>query len=83
MKADLLRLAALLHVEVLEKDNDKVEDLKAKIRPVMAVLKDVKPAAALMERASSGSTRTFSNPLSRPMPTTSNSLPLPSAAPAP
>eukprot|EP00439_Symbiodinium_sp_Y106_P077415 s2135_g16.t1 len=39
---------------VLEKDNDKVEDLKAKIRPVMAVLKDVKPAAALMERASSG-----------------------------
>jgi len=81
LKADLLRLAALLHVEVLEKD--KVEDLKAKIRPVMAVLKDVKPAAALTAPASSGSTTTFSNPLSRPMPTTSNSLPLPSAAPAP
>ena len=37
LKADLLRLAALLHVDVSEKD--KVEDLKAKVKPMVELIK--------------------------------------------
>ena len=41
LRGDLLRLASLLHVKVDEKD--KIEDLKAKVRPIVNVLKEKPP----------------------------------------
>ncbi|OLP82867.1 hypothetical protein AK812_SmicGene36445 [Symbiodinium microadriaticum] len=84
LKADLLRLAALLEVSVSERD--KVDDLKAKLKPMIGLLKNEAPPSRPAPSQSSGSMTFSSSPSSRPTGATSAELPAswrrPTSAPA-
>ncbi|CAE7358421.1 agaA [Symbiodinium sp. CCMP2456] len=73
LKADLLRLAALLEVKVSERD--KVDDLKAKLRPMVALLKNETSSSKPAPLSSSGSMPSSSTPFAKVLPTSS---PMPS-----
>ncbi|CAE7780296.1 tenm3, partial [Symbiodinium necroappetens] len=74
LKADLLRLAALLHVDVSEKD--KVEDLKAKVKPMVELIKGSGSSTKAAAATSGAGSSTFS---SSPSPLASKTFPRSSA----
>jgi len=53
LKADLLRLAALLHVEIAPKDT--IEVIKEKIKPTLEAMKPTLEKPKAMPKAKSGS----------------------------
>ncbi|CAE7399786.1 Ank3 [Symbiodinium necroappetens] len=80
LKTDLLRLASLLQVTVSERD--KVDDLKAKLRPMIGLLRGDDNTTSKPAPAPTASSSCSLRPSLRPTPPTLTSLPLPSAAPA-